>query len=950
MNGASVFTVLASMAVLPAAAQQQPDSGGLQEVVVTGQRAALEAAQNRKENADQILDSISADDAGKLPDESVTEILQRVPGVSISHFESLGPSIDTNHYSAQGAAVTIRGLSQVESLMNGQETFSANGGRAISFEDIPPELLAGLDVYKSENADEIEGGIGGTVNLRTRLPFDYKKETLNVNVTGNYGDFSNRGEPGGSVLYANRWDTPAGEFGAMFDISYSDYYRRSDQLEVDPYFPQVLSNGKQVVIPNDVNWGTNNTDVKRLGSYEALEWKPNNDVTVWQTGFRSDYWSTEYDDIAISDGSSGSTVPVAGSTNSYNPNGGLVTSTGLYSPQNAYSALPGASGMILAADAGKFWTHNQTTDLSEGVKWNVNDRLQVNSGFQYTYAQSQTYRQEIFTTANVPSFGVNLTGNLPDISVANSSALSNPNNYTWNNYMDHKEDHRATDFAWSGDADYTISEDGLFRSAKVGLRVATHIETDDVSRYNWIGLTPDYESPISAVGAAPSGYYGINNFNNFFGGAVSAPASLAFASKALLDGYPGNLTTLEKAFSPAGTSLTQPVSYDGGSLARQSTDSYNVYGMIRFGNDDGSLLGIPFNGNFGLRLVRDSNSAFGGIGYGSTPVNINGQTLTTVSSYIPNSGGRTFTMPLPSFNIQFLPTEDLHLRFAASQAMSNPSFTQLMPAGYYGLTTNGLQQITGASGSGLGNPNLKPELANQLDASAEYYFNEGGQVHAAAFYKKIHDFITYGTETINLPFQFTNGTSLTQPVAISQYMNTSQATIEGAEIGWQQFFRFLPDPFDGLGLDFNYTYTSSNSPGDLAYDMEGHKINGLPVDMLSRDTINITGMYEKGPLSLRLAYTWRSKYLLTPNGITGTYTSAVTGQSVTYSLPQYNDAYGQLDASFGWRFSDNLAFQFQAVNLANSINKVLMGYGDQQFGHAWYMTDRRYQGTMSMSF
>jgi outer membrane receptor protein involved in Fe transport len=76
----------------------------------------------------------------------------------------------------------------------------------------------------------------------------------------------------------------------------------------------------------------------------------------------------------------------------------------------------------------------------------------------------------------------------------------------------------------------------------------------------------------------------------------------------------------------------------------------------------------------------------------------------------------------------------------------------------------------------------------------------------------------------------------------------------------------------------------------------------------------------------------------------------VTGQSVTYSLPQYNDAYGQLDASFGWRFSDNLAFQFQAVNLANSINKVLMGYGDQQFGHAWYMTDRRYQGTMSMSF
>jgi TonB-dependent receptor len=226
---------------------------------------------------------------------------------------------------------------------------------------------------------------------------------------------------------------------------------------------------------------------------------------------------------------------------------------------------------------------------------------------------------------------------------------------------------------------------------------------------------------------------------------------------------------------------------------------------------------------------------------------------------------------------------------------------------------------------------------------------QGGQVHVAGFYKKLHDFITYGTDTVTLPFQFTNGSTLNQQVAITQWMNTSKATVEGAEVGWQQFFKFLPDPFDGLGIDFNYTYISSESPGDLAYDIYGRKITGLPVDFLSRDNVNISGMYEKGPVSVRLAYTWRSKYLINPSGISGTYTNAA-GQSVTYSLPQYNDAYGQVDASVTYRFTPDISFQIQGVDLANSVNKVLMGYGVQQFGHSWYMTDRRYEGILAAKF
>lgn len=947
MTGVSLLTLC--VAALPALAQQQNSNTDLQEVVVTGQRAALEAAQNRKEQASTILDSISADDAGKLPDESVTEVLQRVPGVAIAHFETLGPQIDTNHYNAQGSNLTIRGMSQVASYLNGQNSFSANGGRALSFEDIPPELLSAIDVYKSSTADLIEGGIGGSIDLRTKMPFDFKDATAIVTAKGNYGDFAKKAEPGGSVLLSDRWNTSIGEIGALVDIAYSDYSRRSDQVEIEPYFPQLVG-GRSTLIPNGFDWGTNVSDTKRLGAYEALQWKPNANLEIWQTGFRSDYWSKEYDDISLQDGGSASVIPAADSVNTFSGTGALLSASQLTSNvSNSYAS--GAQGMLVAADAGIFWTHNVTTDLSQGVKWTPSDNLVVSSSFQYAYSQSQTYRQELFSATDVPNFGLDLTGSLPQITVPNASGLANPANYTWYNWMDHKEQHLGQQYAWQADADYTVSETSFLRSVKAGLRVASQVEKDDVSNYNWEALSPiwDPQKPLSQP-TTPASYINVNNFSNFFRGQIKVPGSLVFPSQAALDGYPGNLVAIQQMFGATGNSILQPVAFDAGSLGHQSTDTQAIYGMARFGNDGSWLFGIPFDGNFGVRVVHDSNSADGAVGYGSTQVLVNNSLLTTSPTFVSNSGGRNFTVALPSLNIQFRPTQDMHVRFAAYEGVSNPTFANLNPSGYYGLSTNTVHQITGATGAGLGNPNLKPMTAKELDASIEYYFEDGGQAHGALFYKKLHDFITYGTETLNLPFQFTNGTSLNQNVALTHWMNTSQATIEGAEIGWQQFFKFLPDPFDGLGIDFNYTYTSSESPGDLAYDIYGNRIRGLPVDFLSRDTINVTGMYSKGPVDVRLAYTWRSKYLINPSGISGTYTNPVNNVSTTYSLPQYNDAYGQLDASVSYRFTPDISFSLQAVNLANSINKVLVGYGEQQFGHSWYMTDRRYEGILSAKF
>ncbi|HEY0084672.1 MAG TPA: TonB-dependent receptor plug domain-containing protein, partial [Allosphingosinicella sp.] len=142
----------------PEAVEDQSDQGD--EIVVTGFRASLQSAQRIKRDADTVVDVITAEDIGALPDRSVAEALQRVPGVNISRFEQRD---DPDRFSVEGSGVIIRGLPFVQSELNGRDIFSANGGRTLSFNDVSPELLGRVEVYKNSTADMIEGGISGTV-------------------------------------------------------------------------------------------------------------------------------------------------------------------------------------------------------------------------------------------------------------------------------------------------------------------------------------------------------------------------------------------------------------------------------------------------------------------------------------------------------------------------------------------------------------------------------------------------------------------------------------------------------------------------------------------------------------------------------------------------------------------------------------------------------------------
>lgn len=217
----------------PAAAAAEPEV--VEEVVVvTGYRQSLASAQGIKRNAITVVDVITAEDIGALPDRSVAESLQRVPGVNISRFEQRN---DPDRFSVEGSGVIIRGLPYVRSELNGRDIFSANGGRELSFNDVSSELLDRVEVFKNNTSDMIEGGISGTVNLVTRKPLARPGLRFAGTIETNYGDLAEESSWGGSFLLSNTFDTELGRFGFQIGYAQSELITRTDASQVtDPCY------------------------------------------------------------------------------------------------------------------------------------------------------------------------------------------------------------------------------------------------------------------------------------------------------------------------------------------------------------------------------------------------------------------------------------------------------------------------------------------------------------------------------------------------------------------------------------------------------------------------------------------------------------------------------------------------------------------------------------------
>ncbi|MEA9914779.1 TonB-dependent receptor [Xanthomonas campestris pv. raphani] len=933
----------------PAYAQQAPltNAGGsavdLDTVEVRGVRASLIKSQVIKRDASQIVDSVSAEDIGALPDRSVTETLQRVSGVTIDRFMARS---DPDHFSAEGSGVMIRGLTQVRGELNGRDVFSAASGRGLSFEDVPAELMAGVDVYKNPSAEIIEGGLGGTVNLRTRMPFDNPGRIVGGNVDYNYGDMSKKYKPSASFLFSDRWNTGIGEMGFMIDIAHSELATRSDGIQVEPYVRRtddaVLagSGRSEVYVPGGVNWRQLDFERTRDGIAAAFQWKPSDATEIYAQFLRSRYEMNWQERAAFFNDSNNSITPAPGTTFDYDERGAFLRGAPVSSSRRG----------ALTGDGVRFNTNNRyseqsttTTDLSVGFSHFFNDNLQIKGDMQLVQSENEQLDFTVFSATYLPGLTYDVSGRYPSVQIANPAFTQDPSNYFWAAAMDHLGKNRGRQLSTRVDLEYTFDDSSWLRFARFGMRATDRNQINKNSGYNWGVISDNWAAiPGSSNGLANMSDFmtdqsSLFTFSNFFRGAVNVPTRLIVPNSSLVGNYGSASQMIQQIVALRGSGWA-PDTYQPQDTNRQFERTQAAYAALYFGNDE--AWGIPVDGNVGVRVVQTKTQAEGfGQFQDLAGLNVSPELQARYTGqYFENNAQGSYTNVLPSLNLRLRFSDTLQWRFAASKAMARPDYTQLQPYVLLNVETNDAGQATDFVGT-AGNPNLKPMVANQFDTALEWYFDTSDMLYATLFYKKVKDY--FSTQTRSEIYD-------NRAWLVTRPYNMDEGTIRGAELGYTQFFDQLPGWLSGFGVNANFTFVDSQGGTNTAIDPFTNVTVGgveLPLEGLSRRSYNLAGIYEKGPLSLRLAYNWRSRYLLT------------TSDAAT-RLPTWADDYGQLDGSFFYRFNDHLQLGLQANNLTNTVTKVLMGPTSYEGGEvdprlytrSSFVNDRRYSLVLRMNW
>jgi iron complex outermembrane receptor protein len=945
------------------------------DIVVTGRRAALEKADDRKRNSETIIDSVVADDAGKLPDNSITEVLQRVSGVTIVRFAALN---DPDHYSVEGSGIQVRGLTGVASRLNGREVFSASSGRALQFADVTPELMAAVDVYKASTADLIEGGTGGQIDLRTKVPFDFSSG-FHVAASGDLsmGDLAQKADVSGSLLISSKWQTPIGEIGILGDVAYSRLSSNSHFFRVEPYFRTSLS-GKDYYVPGGYTYGEEQFQRTRTGIYGAVQWAPADSLTFTGTFFQSRYKNSSGDWGAFV---SSQSLAVDPATSKFDTNNVLISSSSFFN-RDPNTFLPSGS-ITSGGNKGAYESETTTRDYSLSFNWARSDSPLVIKGAIQRVSSTRIYdRLDVFRDVAFPAgFGLDLSGDLPVVSVpaGAQATFSDPANYFWTASMPHNENNSGRLDSAQLDAEYKF-ENSFLRSIKVGGRFAERKERDFENGYNWAALGRGWngDPQLTYANAAP-GDVETHIFKDFFHGQAVLPANLMFPTDELVRRFnrPQLTAAPPAGFCPPGTeyncSASGPLSqtgYGGGAgnpplvQTDNRTRTTAGYALVRFGPADSR--GI--SGNVGVRVVHLQNEGSGSIQQNGTTFIRNGQTLTLASVSVPRGGKASFTHVLPSVNVDYAPTSNTKIRAGYNVTLDLPSFQALRASGSVGVATttnpastpgNSLPNIFTNFTADTGNPLLKPTISNNFDLSFEYYPKPGTTFHVAPFYKRLTDLPIYSLTQRQATVVYTNGTTETVTASASDYINSPKAaTVKGFEVGGRMFLDMLPGFLGGFGFEGNYTFIQSKNPGDLYRDINGVTRNDAPLVGLSKHNFNATLLYERKAISARIAYSWRSKYLQSTNsnGTNPTYPfysgPGAISNPTQIALPIYGDNYGQLEAGVRFKITENFSYSIQGTNLTNSMQRTLQGGypGGKLYGRSWFQSDRRLSMGINLAF
>lgn len=715
------------------------DAQPAQRVVVVGTRQSLQSAQAHKRDDASIVDSVFASDIARLPDVSASDAVQRVTGVQIVRDRG------------EGSVVSVRGLTQVETTLNGREVFTAGTGRTLDFADIAAEMLAAIDVYKSSSADRIEGGLGGTIDLRTHRPFDFAGDALALGARAAHGQLVDRGAAQASALVSRRARLGnGGELGWLLNVALQDGAWREDQKSAgNPVLRSDLLPGQTVLAPNGTSETVSAGRRRRAAASAVLQWRPSPQLELLAEAHLTRL-ETKQDSQQINVTAGTGFVP--GSVSLFPGTSDLRGITWTDAPFSVLS---------FARD-----TLDRTRQFALGARWDAAAPMTVSADLSHTKSFNHLFFSGPFFGGRVAQFSHDLSGTVPSTAVAGTDLL-NPANLAYTGLAYRTRPFAGDLTAARVDAQWRL-DSGPIEQVTVGWRHARRRADNEP------GLV-FADAPLSGLTAAdtPDRVHPIP-YGGFLDGRGTHIGPFLVGDL----GGARDAIGLREAFG-----VTQALPDGSSPLQRWRIEERSdaAYGQLDLAGLDGAL-----TGQLGLRAVRTRAQVRGA------------QTVQGSGTVEPIDDTSRQTDWLPSASLRHRVAPGLQWRAAASRTITRVDFDRLSPS--LTLVPN---PVTPALNQGAaGNPALRPVRARNLDLVLEAYPSAAQSASLTLFWKQVDGFIA----TFSQP-EVHNGATY----QVSRPYNSDPARVRGVEFAHQRFLDFLPGAWRGLGWQVNYTHVDSRS-------------------------------------------------------------------------------------------------------------------------------------------
>ena len=892
-------------------------------IIVTGVREALRKGLENKKESTQVLESIVAEDIGKLPDNNVVEALQRVTGVQVS-----------DRGGGEANVITIRGLPDIETTWNGRNVFTSNG-RQLQLQDIPANLVGQIDVFKTRAADQIETGLAGQIDVRTRRPFDLPGLAFSVSARGIYQEQRESFDPNASVLISNTWDSGDRRFGALLNLNYASTRWRDQSVTAGAMVPFATATSPPLgygaaldacpnTPPDNPNWipieRIFNTDCRGTpvnlapGAPLPLMWQAGLDRGLPQTpGSTLNIAGADYeyllarDALFASDLKANRERPAATLALQFAPNdtseytfeafyqgyredifnnlhftfadwwGGLGPD-----PASTISLYPDTN-IIKTRTVGfpfGFNSGDSTEQSTDSYVYALNGKWQI--GEQFTLVGDVSFQDSTFDTnfiamrtTRVPAqivLDFNAGDGIPSWHFNDDAELLDPALWTAAELYQNKGKSEGDAATATLDGDYLFGDTGMFKRLKVGLRY----DDRSAAQSSPQPVAPDFLG--GAFSALPEGYQYIND--GFMDGEADVPSSWMVANGWYIQDHRDDLRAIYG--QPAG----DPTLFKVFDVTEKTISAYAMADMD---------FGDKFHVNAGIRYVTvDTDMTF----------------VDVLNPTQPDSASSSVDDLLPSVTLRYDVTDEFRLRANYGESLRRPNFADLNPN--FNLTDD-LTNVGYGSGTG-GNPDLEATKGKNYDLTAEWYFAQDSAIYGTLFRRDIDGLVVPLTRRITIP----NTGLSTDDFVVTQPVNASDGKLDGFELGFQYFPANLPGFLDGLGIVGSYTSldSSQNVPQtDSAGNIIGEETTEF--FQVSDTSYNVTMAYENHGIGMRLSYVWREKFL--NNNEARIFANPIG----IWRRPE-----SSLDFQFNWDVSDNFSVSFDAVNLLEDMQQSYYHFAD----------------------